>query len=415
MSFRRIIFWVHLLTGLTAGLVIAVMCFTGASLAFETEIVSWAESDVRRVNPPSDEAKPLPLDDLLAGFRKDHPDVRLSGVTVSSDPLNAIAIPLGRDEGALHLDPYTGKSVKAATSRTHDFMRLMESWHRTLALTGDNRELGRALTGACNLSFLFLGLSGLWLWWPKQLKWKHFRPVLWFTGAAGKARDWNWHNVYGFWFLPVLIVLTLTGVVMSYRWANDLVYTLSGETPPAPQTPGSPPPAQPAFPIERPEGAAKLTFAETLARVQKEFPAWEEITLREGLPPRRGAPAANPGNLSSGQPERPTGPQPYSATVKETKAWPPFASTQVVLNPFTGNLLNRNGFSDQTTGRQARTWVRQLHTGAALGTPGKLLATLACLAGCVLVWTGFALAWRRWKGRKLKAGVSSEPSVPQAQ
>ena len=406
MSFRRILFWLHLAAGLISGLFIAIMCFTGAVITFEHEIVEWAERDVRRVSPPSADAKPLALDALVAAFREKHPDVQVTSLTLSADPLDAIAVPAGRDLGTYYLDPYTGNVRPPTTTATHNFMHLMEAWHRTLALTGDNRDLGRALTGASNFAFLLLGLSGLYLWWPKQLKWKHFRPALWFSGATGKARDWNWHNVYGFWFLPVLIVLTATGVVMSYRWANDLVYTLAGEEPPAaPGAMGGPAtPAQPAFKIEAPEGAKRLTWSEAAAALQKEFPAWETISLREGLPARRGAPPANQGNTTPAQPERQRGPQPYSATVRESGSWPVFASTQMVMHPFDATFISRNGFSDQTTGRQARSWVRQLHTGAALGTAGKIVALLACLAGCLLVWTGFALAWRRWRAwRKAQA------------
>ena len=54
-------------------------------------------------------------------------------------------------------------------------------------------------------------------------------PVIFFRrGLRGKARDFNWHNVIGFWCAPVLIVLTATGMVISYSWASNLVYTLTG-------------------------------------------------------------------------------------------------------------------------------------------------------------------------------------------
>jgi uncharacterized iron-regulated membrane protein len=48
----------------------------------------------------------------------------------------------------------------------------------------------------------------------------------------GNARHWNWHNVIGFWCSTVLIVLTLSAAGMSYPWANDLLYTLTGGEPP---------------------------------------------------------------------------------------------------------------------------------------------------------------------------------------
>jgi len=76
------------------------------------------------------------------------------------------------------------------------------------------------------------------------------------------------------------------------------------------------------------------------------------------------------------------------------------ATTALTLNPFTGDILKREGFADFSTGRQIRTWSRFLHTGQALGSPGQLLAGLACLGGCFLVYTGLALSWRRFFGRK---------------
>jgi len=219
------------------------------------------------------------------------------------------------------------------------------------------------------------------------------RPSLWFVrGATGKARDWNWHNVAGFWSLPVLIVLTASGVVISYRWASDLVYRVAGEQPPAL---GAPAVSAENYAIERPEGVARLTYQAALAHLQSAIPEWTSVTLREGLPRRRGAPAAD-----ASTPERPRGPQPYSATVKADDGSPSFTSTALVLHPYTGEILNRNSYAEQSTGRKARSWLRFLHTGQALGWPGQLVAGLACLGGLLLVYTGFALSWRRFFGTR---------------
>jgi uncharacterized iron-regulated membrane protein len=69
------------------------------------------------------------------------------------------------------------------------------------------------------------------------------------------------------------------------------------------------------------------------------------------------------------------------------------------VNPFTGDIIRRESFADLSTGRQVRTWTRFLHTGEALGWAGQAIAGLACLGGCFLVYTGFALAWRRFFGK----------------
>lgn len=393
MSVRKVIFWLHLVAGLVAGTVIAVMSFTGAVLAFEHEIVEWAERDVRRVDPAAS-AEILSLDAILAKARESAPaDARPSGLVVSRDPRDAVSVSFGRDGGVYYVNQYTGAVVKPVSERTHDFMHLMESWHRWLTLSGDQRPLGKAVTGACNLAFLFLAVSGLWLWWPRAWNARFLRPALWFNGSKGKARDWNWHNVVGFWSLPVLIVLTATGAVIGYKWASDLVYRAAGETPPPPG------PATPTLAADftRPSPDARLLgYDAVLTRLQTDFPAWEKITLRQGLPPRRGSqPQAKPAG--------PRGPQPYSATVTESGTWFVAANTQVVINPYTADLLDRSGYADQTPGRKARVWMRYLHTGQALGWAGQLVAGLASLGGVLLVYTGFALSWRRFFGKKSAA------------
>ena len=433
---RSTFFWLHLAAGLLCGTIILVMSFTGAVLAFEHEIVEWAERDVRRVEPPAAGAAALPLDELLAKAKEaaTDPDAeaapRVTGVTVSADPRDAVAVNFGRDLGVYYINQYTGEVRSPSTTRTHDFMHLMVDWHRRLAATGDYRETGRAITGASNAAFLFLALSGLWLWWPRKWNLRALKPSLWFAGAKGKARDWNWHNVYGFWFLPVLVVLTATGMVISYRWAGDLAYRVVGETPPAAPGPAAAPAQE--FKIERPEGAKKLTYTEILSGIQAATPGWTEITLREGLPQRRGAPPAGQGQNQGMGPAAGTGqnaqanstpadasasgqrsgprdgsgrgagraPQPYSATVKADDAGPAFVPTQLVLHPFTGEILSRTGYAEQTTGRKIRSWLRYLHTGEALGWIGQLVAGLACVGGCILVYTGFALSYRRFFRRR---------------
>ncbi|MFP2913686.1 PepSY domain-containing protein, partial [Pyxidicoccus sp. 3LFB2] len=95
-----------------------------------------------------------------------------------------------------------------------------------------------------------------------------------------------------------------------------------------------------------------------------------------------------------------------------------FASTQVSLDPFTGQVAKQEGYADFNSGRKLRTWLRFLHTGEALGWLGQLVAAIASLGGAVLVWTGFALAWRRFFPRRQRstapvpsASVQPEPET----
>ena len=70
-TFRQILFWLHLAAGLIAGVVIFIMCVTGALLAFERQTIEWAERDVRyvavRSEPRLEPADVLDRSDLVVG------------------------------------------------------------------------------------------------------------------------------------------------------------------------------------------------------------------------------------------------------------------------------------------------------------------------------------------------------------
>jgi uncharacterized iron-regulated membrane protein len=53
MNLRKFIFWCHLTVGSIAGVVIFAMCVTGVLLAFERQVISFAERSFR-VEAPAD-------------------------------------------------------------------------------------------------------------------------------------------------------------------------------------------------------------------------------------------------------------------------------------------------------------------------------------------------------------------------
>jgi len=376
---RSVLFWLHLAAGLVAGLVIGAMCLTGAALAFEKQLVAWAERDARQISLPT-EATRVPLTVLIERARAIAPESKPVALVASADPTVALAISRGRGD-VVYANPYTGEVRAPASTRVRDTLKFLEQVHRVLALSGDQRPLGKAINGACNLAFCFLALSGLYLWWPRHLSWRSVRAVALFNWRlTGKARDFNWHNAIGLWTAPVLIVLTLTALPISYRWASDGVFRLFGDTPPAANNEGparseSGAPREGTASADRAAPATALDLDLLLARARTEIPRAESYTLRLNTPPRAAT---------------------ATVAVREPGAWPRTANTTLTLDAKTGAVVKRESFDDLSAGRRARTWTRFLHTGEALGLAGQLVAGLTCLGGCVLVYTGCALAWRRF-------------------
>jgi len=239
------------------------------------------------------------------------------------------------------------------------------------------------VTGACNLAFLFLVLSGPYLWLPRIWKWATFRARLKLNAKAtsGKARDFNWHHVFGIWSALPLAIVVASSVVFSYPWANNLVYRSVGEEPPVRSARGSPDGAsRRAIPggVEASHGpttaAARLSYDALLAKAAERAGNWRTITLQ--LPSSDADTtlrfSIDQGN--GGQPQR---------------------RQSITLDASTGEVREWLPFAAQPTGQKARTMIRFLHTGEALGVAGQTVAGVVSAASLIMVWTGLALAYRR--------------------
>ena len=129
-------------------------------------------------------------------------------IALSADPLAPAVIGFGRRQ-TLYVDRYTGEIRGDGDTAMRRFLRSVMYWHRWFALSDNNRAIGRAITGAANLGFLFLVVNGFYLWWPRTWARGSLRNATWFRrGLRSKARDFNWRNVIGFWMaVPLLIVV----------------------------------------------------------------------------------------------------------------------------------------------------------------------------------------------------------------
>ena len=377
---RKIIFWCHLPVGAIAGIVILIMCVTGVLLAYEKQITSWADTRGYRSAPPSPGAQRLPVETLIAKARETR-NANPTAVTLKSDPAAPAEIAFGR-EVTLFVNPYTGSVYGEGSKKVRSFFRNVTDWHRWLGAKGDNRNVARAITGACNLGFLFLVMSGFYLWWPRNWNLKALRSVTWFRrGLPARARDFNWHNVIGFWSAVPLFIVVLSAVVISYTWAGNLVYRIVGETPPTPRA------TQPA-PANANNNKSPVDLTSNLnagwLRAEQQVSDWRSISMQ--LPASASAPLTF--NIDSG-----TGGQPQKRA-------------QLVLDRTTGEVTKWEPFSTFTRGRQLRSILRFAHTGEVAGIAGQTIAGLVSLGGAFLVFTGLALAIRRllaWVAKRSKS------------
>lgn len=374
-SFRKIVFWLHLISGVLAGIFIFIMCVTGALLSFESNILEYVEREMRTVEIPSENAVRLPISEIVARVQAKKPNAKLSNITLRNDESAAAVIAIGRGE-QVFVNPYTGAITGEGATGWRGFFRVVEDAHRWLALSGGGRTVGKTLNDAANFLFLFLAISGVYIWFPRRWSSKHFRAAMVFRRKVkGKARDFNWHTVIGFWSSLALVVLTLTGVVISYQWASNLVYTLTGNEPPQQQqqAPPNAPPAEGEQPFVLPEN-----FDDVWTRAENHT-AHKSISLR--LPITKDSAVF---------------------TIEEGIYLNDFARSTLTIDTKTGEVAKWESYGAQNSARQLRSWIRFTHTGETGGIIGKFIGFLACVGGAFLVWTGISLTLRRfgsWRGK----------------
>ncbi len=397
---RKVFFWLHLAVGCLAGIVILVLSLTGVLLGFERQINSWSDSRTR-IALPAPGAAMQPLEQLqqtaqAAMTKGSGQSDRLPPPTIAvhARPLSPLEFSFGRDHTLL-VNPYTSEVLGEQPRGTREFFSSVEKIHRALGGALRN-SWGRSVVDASNFVFLFLVVSGIYLWIPKRWAYKYVRPALLYRGGlAGRARDWNWHNVTGIWSAIPLFFIVLTGVIMSYAWANNLLYQATGTQPPPP---GRPPEAREQGRAGERRGGGRAdadsampsgrTIAELLGTVERQTPDWRTISFQ--LPRRGNTVTFTVDTGTGGQPQR-----------RWTKT----------LDRATAATLHQEGFENLNAGRKLRTIARFLHTGEILGLPGQIVATAASLGGMLLVWTGLSLAvrrWTRWRTRRTSGVTEAE-------
>ena len=375
MTARRILFCIHLCAGTAAGVVIFTMSFTGIVLAFERQIVRWADREYRVESEPGQHR--MAIDSLIANVQAAQGG-GISAITVRSDPADAVEFSLGR-ERTIFVNPYTGQILGEGSRGIRNIFAQVENVHRWFGMGKENRRLGHAITGACTLVFLLLVLSGPILWWPKEWTGPNLKKILLFrTGSSLRAVFWNWHNVAGIWCAVPLFLIVFTGVIMAYPWANTALYRLTGNEPPAqPQASAA---GQRPQEREVRNAATAVVLEPLFVRAEEQVSDWKSIVLRLPVSARK----------------------PVEFSIDSSAGGRPQQRSQLSLDSASGAVVRWEPFTSYNLGRRLRIWARFTHTGEAGGVLGQAIAALAAFGACVGVFTGLTLSlWRFLSGRRV--------------
>lgn len=381
MTFRKLTGLLHLWLGLGSGLVVFVVSLTGCLYVFETEIRDVVEKSFTTVevrNQPRLPASELYRRGTAAleaalGYRV---KPSYQSVSVYRDPAKApyfyayAKAPEGYH--SVYLNPYTGEVLKIIDRRT-DFFGTVLRIHRRLLLP---ETLGRYVVGMSVLVFVISLISGLILWWPRN--WaaaKQRFSVKW--SARWRRVNYDSHNVFGFYALPLALVIALTGLVWSFDWMDKSVDWLANGGTASPELRDPPVQLRTKPSTLLPDRLLTEAWATypNAAYVSVDFPVNDSAAFALGVYP--------------------------SLTTYHD-------SRYLLFHPSTGQLLREDSPETQTAGQRMRAMNYDIHIGKILGLPGQLLAFFASLVSASLPVTGFLIWW----GRRRKACKGIGQGVP---
>ncbi len=373
---KKIIRKLHLWFGLTTGTVVFIVSITGAIYCFQKEITDslqpWRFIEAQNT--------PFAAPSVLIDSAMCHvPNGKPSGITYDGKT-EAAGVGIMTSEGfnLVLLNPYDASFIRlnAPLQQEFNFFRFIINGHRALWLP---YQVGRPIVGISVLLFVFLLISGLILWYPKRWTANSKEASLKIKWTAPLKRlNRDLHNVLGFYVFAFALTLAFTGLTISFSWFANSVYFISSG--------GKDKPAQVSI-------QSDTTHIDTYAETTQ---SPLDVAFFKSL-----AQEANPDRIFL-FPELKDKQQAVSIFFYEGKGRfyhrNSYYYDQHTLAPIRveGDRFDKAPFADKL-----QLMNYDIHTGAALGIWGKILAFIASLIIASLPVTGFLIWWKKRPKRLL--------------
>lgn len=376
ISFKKSIKQIHLCLGLASGLVIFIISITGCIYVFEDELKSFFYKDKIYVDVP------------VGGIKKPISELQKTAQDVlgKNHPIQQIEIPTEANRSylfrptlkknpkaftyfgefeyyrMLYINPYTGKVIKNENA-TYEFFNIIIFLHRNLLL---NRNVGRYIVGISALVFVLMLITGIILWWPKNsVAIKQRLSFIWKKKTKWKRKNYDLHNVLGFYSFFFALVIALTGLTWAFDWfENSVQWVANG---------GKIKTIKPLFSDTTQLATAALPIDSMFYSLAKQNPKAKLFSIN--IPKEKKA-------LFN-----------ISVYTNEELS---YNRKQYQYDQYSGKLLKSTSFEDKNSGEKLKSMNYDIHVGRILNLPGKFLAFFASLIVASLPVSGFMI----WYGRR---------------
>ena len=381
----------HLWLAVPFGLVIVLVCFSGAMMMFEDEIVRLTHREFFYVKEAGQPA--VTLDEAARRVEATLPEgVKATGVTVFADTTRTWQVSISSSRRAwVAFDPCSGEVI-GRYERPAFFMTMFRLHRWLLTTPSGGTSWGKTLVGVSVLVFVVVILTGVVVWWPRTLR--ALKRGLSLSVVKGWRRFWyDLHAAGGMYALLFLLLMALTGLTWSFPWYRNAFYAVFGVEATQGGGHGGERAAREGDnargdrSARRAHGDASAPDAYTEATATQGWGQWHAVATPwqaayDTLVSR--CPDAARISVSEG-----------SATVAYDRLGNRRASDRYDLDPATGQVTGVTLYADTPASGKMRGWIYSLHVGSWGGLLTRVLAFLAALVGAALPLTGYYFWIRR--------------------
>ena len=378
--FRKI----HLWLSVPFGILITLICFSGAMLVYEKEITEWCRPDLYFVQTVKE--VPLPMEELMEAVAATLQEgTSITGVTISPDAQRAYQVSLSQPRRAsLYVDQYTGE-VKGGNVRL-PFFDAMFRLHRWLMGSAQSASggmsVGKFLVGLSTLLLVIILLTGILMWLTNRRK--PLTKSLTISFTKGWPRFWHdLHVAGGIYATILLLAMSLTGLTWSFGWYRTGFYSLFGVEASSEGGHGHGGGSQGGqgenSRRDRARGEGRQGRGGHRSH-HSPYAHWQEVyeTLADSHPGYRQI------TLGAG-----------TASVVPKGRNSLRAGDTFTFDTRSGKLTDSKSYADQPRSTKLHGWIYTWHVGSWGGAITRLLTFLSALIGATLPLTGYYLWIRR--------------------
>lgn len=377
----------HLWFGLSIGIIVFIVSLSGTLYVFKDEIQNQLRKNVIFMNAETISQKPLPINVLKE---------KVTLTLKEQYPVTSVEIPLDKNKSyeflfyekdknawnyfdevkinkLVYVNPYNGE-ILGVYNEKYDVFPILKSIHWSLLLKTD---WGKYVVGIPVVLFIIMLITGIILWWPKNKNARKGRfRFNWKNITTWKRKNYDLHNILGFYASFIALILSISGIYFSFPWVkNAFNLVLSGS-------------------IELPKekeiksrdsvlSVNKSAFDITALETKKLYSSSSSFRIPLNGKNKKGKELKN-----------------IPVTVYGENG--SFAiRNQVVFDKYSGKLLLNKPHQQLTNAEKYANANYDIHTGSYFGIFGKIIWFITGLICTSLPVTGFLI----WLGKKKKKGI----------